>query len=143
MSRMQEEEMKEWKSLGKKTLEEDTRVIKIDIPNAKNVMVVFYGRENNLDDTKPNSNAQNSVSVNGSSVVNCSVTYVRPEGANFHTFIYAEVINGYLDGCIKPKGNTTQYGFSNVLADIDSIYSLGIVSNNYFKKGSWIETYYR
>lgn len=43
MAKAQEvEEMKEWKTIERRVLEEDTKNISIDIPNAKEVMLVFY-----------------------------------------------------------------------------------------------------
>lgn len=41
------------------------------------------------------------------------------------------------------NGQEEQYNFSGTDANIDSIHSIGIVSNNYFKKDSWVEVYYR
>ena len=139
----EDDEVKEWKSIERRVLEEDTKRITVEIPNAQDVMFVFYGRENNVADTLPNNNGSDSANINGATVVSCTVTYVRPSGTNFHTFIYAKVINGYLDGCVRPKGNMQQYNFSVTNANIDSIHSIGIVSNNYFKKDSWVEVYYR
>ena len=134
--------MRKWKALERRVLEEDTKSINIDIPNTQEVMVVFYGRENNTDDTMANTNGADSVRINDTGVINCVVTYVRPRGTNFHTFIYAKVINGYLDGCVKPKGNKEQYNFSSTIVNMDSIHSMTLTSNNYFKKESWIEIYY-
>ena len=135
--------MEKWKSIERRVLEEDAKNINIDIPNAKEVMLVFYGRENNTDDTMTNTNGSDGVRINDAGVVNCVVTYVRPRGTNLYTFIYAKVINGYLDGCVKPKGNKEQYNFSNTIVNMDSIRSMTLASNNYFKKESWIEIYYR
>lgn len=144
MAKAQEvEAMKEWKTIERRVLEEDTQRITVEIPNAQDVMLVFYGRENNVEDNLPGSNGSDSTNINGTTVINCNVTYIRPLGGNFYTFIYAKVINGYLDGCVRPKGNTQQYNFSKTDANIDSIHSIGIVSNNYFKKDSWVEVYYR
>ena len=135
--------MKEWKAIGRRTLEEDTQIINVEIPNTQDVMLVFCGRENSLEDNKANSLGSDGLRINDLVVSNAALTYVRPQGTNFHTIIYAKVINGYIDGTISVKGSNGISGFSNVIANADYIHSAGLATNNYFKKDSWLEVYYR
>ena len=135
--------MKEWKAIGRRTLEEDTQRIHVEIPNAQDVMLVFCGRENSLEDNKANGPGSDGLRINDLTVSNAGLTYVRPQGTNFHTIIYAKVINGYIDGTISVKGSSGISGFSNVIANADYIHSAGLATNNYFKKDSWLEVYYR
>lgn len=135
--------MKEWKTIERRVLEEDTKNISIDIPNAKVVMLVFYGRENSLEDNKPSGFGSDSLRINGNTVSTATLTYIRPQGTNFHTIVYAKVINGYIDGTISVKGNSGISGFSNVITNADYIRNIYLVTNNYFKKESWVEVYYR
>lgn len=144
MEKAQEvEEMKEWKTIERRVLEEDTKSISIDIPNAKDVMLVFYGRENSLEDNKAPGNGSDGLRINGNAVSNANLTYIRPQGTNFYTIVYAKVINGYIDGTISVKGNNGISGFSYVITNADYIRNIYLVTNNYFKKESWVEVYYR
>lgn len=143
MNGQEENEMKEWKTIERRVLEEDTKSISIDIPNAKEVMLVFFGRENSLEDNKANGSGSDGLGINGNIVSNAMLTYIRPHGVNFHTIVYAKVINGYIDGTISPKGSNVISGFSNIITNADYIRNIYLVTNNYFKKESWVETYYR
>ena len=143
MNGQEENEVKEWKAIERRVLEEDTKRISIDIPNAKEVMLVFYGRENSLEDNKESGAGSDGLRINENIVSNAMLTYVRPQGTNFHTIVYAKVINGYIDGTISPKGNSVINGFSNVITNADYIRNIYLITNNYFKKDSWVEVYYR
>lgn len=135
--------MKEWKAIERRVLEEDTKGIDIDIPNAKEVMLVFCGRENSLEDNKANGGGSDGLRINGSTVSNAMLTYIRSQGTNFYTIVYAKVINGYIDGTISPKGGNGISGFSNIITNADYIRNIYLATNNYFKKDSWVEVYYR
>lgn len=135
--------MKEWKTIERRVLEEDTKGIAVEIPNAKEVMLVFYGRENSLEDNKAPGGGSDGLRINGKTASNAMLTYIRPQGTNFYTIVYAKVINGYIDGTISPKGNNGISGFSNVITNADYIRDIYLATNNYFKKESWVEVYYR
>lgn len=51
MNGQEENEMKEWKTLDTVVLKEDAKTITVKIPDANEITVLFWGRENNGDDS--------------------------------------------------------------------------------------------
>lgn len=134
--------MLEWKELDELVLNDDAKEIIVSIPNASEIMAIFFGRENNSDDTL-SGNASDGLLINGYNVSYYQLTYVRGRGTNFHTIVKAKCIKGYIDGTISKKGNSEMVGFTKIIENAESIKSITFQTNNLFKSGSKLKVLYR
>ena len=139
----QEVEELEWKILDTVVLEEDKKVIDVAVPNANEIELWFYGRENDANDTMTNGNGSDGLEINGTNVSFFALTYLRRAGTMFYTHITAKITCGFLDGTISKKGNSELVGFTNVLENVESIKKISLKTNNLFKSGSKITVFYR
>ena len=136
------EEM-EWKTLDTVVLEEDKNLITVAVPNAKEIELWFYGRENDAGDTMTSGNGSDGLRINGITVSNYALAYPRRVGTMLYTHVTAKIACGFLDGTISKKGNNELVGFSSVLANVESIKEIAFATNNLFKSGSKITVFYR
>lgn len=140
---MEEEEMAEWKVLQEPTLiGEERNALEYEIPKAKEVMFIFYGRTNDAENSLSNAADNCSIWVNGVRVGVPPFTYVRGEGICYHTVLRIVAQNGYIDGTISPKGGWSIHAFSDILFG-DEIETLSVRSNRLFKAESTVAIYYR
>ena len=84
MTKAQEvEEMKEWKTLDTVVLEEDAKIITVKIPDANEIIVLFWGRENNGDDSISGTGVgSDGLRINDKGVSNYPLTYLRKAGSD-------------------------------------------------------------
>ena len=144
MNGQEDDEMKEWKTLDTVVLEEDAKIITVKIPDANEIIVLFWGRENNGDDSISGTGVgSDGLRINNKGVSNYPLTYLRKAGSEYYTKITAEIINGFLDGTISKKGNNELVGFQNLLMNVESIKEISLVTNNLFKTGSKVMVLYR
>lgn len=144
MTGMEDEEMLQWKELDEVILNDDAKIIEVSIPNASEIIAIFFGRENNSDDTlNTTSGASDGLSINQIRVSTYPLTYIRINGFSFHTIVRAKCVRGFIDGTISKKGNSEMVGFSGIIENAESIKSITFATNNLFKSGSKLKVLYR
>lgn len=137
------DEMGKWKTLQEATrIGEDKRAIELRIPGAKEVVVIFCGRSNDVSDSLENSSDANSLKINSVNVGAVPLAYIRKSGVLFYTIIRIFSQNGYIDALIERKGSTDVRMCPN-LATGETIEDIALYSNNLFKAESTVEVYYR
>ena len=144
MNGQEDDEMKEWKTLDTVVLEEDAKIITVKIPDENEIIVLFWGRENNGDDSISGTGVgSDGLRIKNKRVTNYPYTYLRKELREYYKKITAKEINGFLDGTISKKGNNELVGFQNLLMNVESIKEISLVTNNLFKTGSKVMVLYR
>lgn len=110
----------------------------------KEIYFVFYGRENNADDTMENANGADNISVNNAPIIKRSLVYVRKKGTLFYTYGKIELVNGFALGQACRDNGT---GGDNIIGckplQTETIDNITIATNNLFKADSKLAVYAR
>lgn len=108
------------------------------------IYFVFFGRENNADDSLPNGNGSDNITINNVRAIVKSLVYIRGKGAYFYASGKIELVNDFIVGQVaRDEGN----GGTNIMAihpiQTKAIESISMFSNNLLKADSKLAVYAR
>lgn len=125
----------------------DTNNLSILFENPKGyreIYFVFFGRENNADDSLPNGNGSDNITINNVRSIVKSLLYVRGKGNYFYTFGKIELVNGFIFGQVcRDDGQGGNSIMSIKPLQAETIDNISIVSNNLLKADSKLAIYAR
>lgn len=140
--------VKEWETV-REFSEIGADIKKLDILSSnpkgyKEIYFVFYGRENNSDDSMENTNGADNISVNDAIIIRKSLVYVRKKGTLFYTYGKIELVNGFALGQAHRDNGI---GGDNVIGckplQTETIDNIKFSTNNLFKADSKLAVYAR
>lgn len=112
-----------------------------DVLHYSEFWFVFYGRENNKEDTLEDGNGNDSISVNGVRVIAKPLTYIRKSGTYFYTCGHFKLVGEFIFGTVaRCDGN----GVNTVTVEpikAEKVDDIIIKTNNLFKGDSKFGVY--
>ena len=108
----------------------------------KEIYFVFFGRENNADDTMANANGNDNITINNVRSIVKSLAYVRKKGNYFYTVGKIELVNDFIIGQVardEGQGGTSIMAIKPFQAK--AIENISIVSSNLLKADSKLAVY--
>lgn len=136
------ETVREFSEIGADTKRLD--ILSSNPKGYKEIYFVFYGRENNADDTMENTNGNDNITVNNVRVIVKSLAYVRKKGECFYTVGKIELVNDFIWGqCFRDDGQGGTSIMGSTPLQAKTIDNILIVSNNFFKDDSKLAIYAR
>lgn len=105
---------------------------------------VFYGRENNKDNTLEDGDGDDSISVNGVKVLERPLAYIRKNGTYFYTCGHFKLVGGFIFGTVaRCDGNGSTNTITVEPVQATKIDDIIINTNNLFKGDSKFAVYAR
>lgn len=105
---------------------------------------VFYGRENNKDDTLVDGDGDDSISVNGVKVIERPLAYIRKNGTYFYTCGHFKHVSEFIFGTVaRCDGNGAIQTFTTEPVQATKIDDIIINTSNLFKGDSKFAVYAR
>lgn len=105
---------------------------------------VFYGRENNKDNTLADADGDDSISVNGVKVLERPLTYIRKSGTYFYTCGHFKLVGDFIFGTVaRCDGNGTNNTITVEPVQATKIDNIIINTSNLFKGDSKFAVYAR
>ena len=105
---------------------------------------VFYGRENNKDDTLADADGDDSISVNGVTVLEVPLAYIRKRGTYFYTIGHFKLVGEFVFGTVAIcDGNGTNNTITVEPVQATKIDDIIINTSNLFKGDSKFAVYAR
>lgn len=105
---------------------------------------VFYGRENNKNDTLADGDGDDSISVNGVKVLERPLAYIRKRGTYFYTCGHFKLVGNFIFGTVaRCDGNGTSQTFTTEPVQATKIDDIIINTSNLFKGDSKFAVYAR
>lgn len=123
----------------------DTNNLSILFENPKGyreIYFVFFGRENNVDDSLPNGNGNDNITINNVRSIITSLVYIRGKGTYFYTYGKIEVVNDFIIGQVARddgQGGTSIRTITPLQAK--TIDNISIISNGLLKADSKLAVY--
>lgn len=105
---------------------------------------VFYGRENDKDDTLTNGDGSDGIYINDTRVLARPLVYIRKSGTYFYTVGHFKTVGEFVFGTVsRCDGNGTTSTYTVEPIQATKVDSITIVTNNLFKGDSKFAVYAR
>lgn len=105
---------------------------------------VFYGRENDKDDTLTNGDGNDGIYINDTRVLARPLVYIRKSGTYFYTVGHFKTVGEFVFGTVsRCDGNGTTSTYTVEPIQATKVDSITIVTNNLFKGDSKFAVYAR
>lgn len=115
-----------------------------DVLGYTELWFVFYGRENNKDDTLADGDGDDSISVNGVKALERPLAYIRKDGTYFCTCGHFKLVGGFIFGTVaRCDGNGATNTITVEPVQATKIDDIIINTNNLFKGDSKFVVYAR
>lgn len=123
----------------------DTNNLSILFENPKGyreIYFVFFGRENNVDDSLPNGNGNDNITINNVRSIVKPLVYIRGKDNYFYTYGQIKLVNDFILGQVARddgQGGTSIMTISPLQAK--TIDNISIISNALLKADSKLAVY--
>lgn len=115
-----------------------------DVLGYTELWFVFYGRENNKDDTLTDGDGDDSISVNGVKVLERPLAYIHKRGTYFYTCGHFKLVSGFIFGTVaRCDGNGATNTITVEPVQATKIDDIIINTSNLFKGDSKFAVYAR
>lgn len=123
----------------------DTNSLSILSENSKGyreIYFVFFGRENNADDSLSNGNGNNNITINNVRCIIKSLIYIRGKNNYFYTYGKIELVNDFIFGQVARDNGLGGESLMEIKPlQAKTIDNISIISNNLLKGDSKLAVY--
>lgn len=146
LNRKGSEDMSTWETIREfSEIGTDTNNLSILSENSKGyreICFVFFGRENNADDSLPNGNGNDNITINNARCIVKPLIYICGKNNYYHTYGKIELVNDFIFGQVALDNGAGGANFMEIQPlQAKTIDNISIISNNLLKGDSKLAVY--